>query len=263
MDFNSIEEINEEITATELKITSIKDPTGVGKELKEALDRELKWLKAHRLTFNNNTNIDKIVEQVAKRFKTENDDRLKKIEEKVSDKKKFARTGCQQQYEHASKVLDVMQETLSHIENNNQPDVKFVQDKLQEGIVLLEERMKHILIAEEKGWDTVEMYKQKDYANDEDDQKAIDKAEKRAIAERGNTKSTPYHKGGKGRGKGGQQYHKQFNGNCNKCGKYGHRAHECRSRSHDNNFYPYPPPMHPPYPPQPGFPPHPGGKGGH
>ena len=273
MDYEDTTDEDNDIAATEAKILTVQDPENTGKLLKESLERELKLLKRHKFlngckrSFNDNKlDVNAIVEQVAKKFKSSNEATLKQIEDKDSNnKKEWKRTGCQQQYEHATKVRNVLQETDDYIEHSEEPEIATVQEKIKEGMSLLDERIKFILIAEEKGWDTVECYKQKDYADDEDDQKKIDKAEKKAIAERGVTRGASPYKGGKG-GKGGHPYHKKggFSGNCNNCGKYGHKGHECRSSGKGSHFQSYHQPMHHPYPPHPGFPPmHPGGKGGH
>jgi hypothetical protein len=120
MEFKNVSEIDEEITATELKIGSVDDPSGAGKPLKDSLERTLKLLKGAKLNSNKTINVDDN-EQVPKRFKTSNDVPTKKFKLPTSDKlhecdlqsqstAASKRNGCDSQYHPASNVSNMFQE---------------------------------------------------------------------------------------------------------------------------------------------------------
>ena len=130
MNFKDISEIDEEISATESQIRSVQDPSGAGKPLKSSLERRLNLLKGAKINFNKTINVDVIVEQVPKRFKTSNDilqlshsrveASTKKFKLPTNDKLNacdvqsqptaFKRNGYGSQYHPASNVSEVFQE---------------------------------------------------------------------------------------------------------------------------------------------------------
>ena len=143
---------------------------------------------------------------------------------------------------------------IKHIKDGDQPNVKFVLENLSIAKDSIEERIKHVLIAEDYGWDTVDLYKKKEYADDEDDSKRIQKCAKVAQATNG--------KGGRGEGSDTKGPRKgstdTSNILCFKCNQYGHYANQCpNKKARRGDWQPNQPPMFDPFYHQNMPPPHP------
>jgi hypothetical protein len=177
--------------------------------------------------------LNKLVEQVSdrvtKRFKESHDTRLKDIEDKIDvNKKEFKKPSCEAQWEHEKKVLRLISASINHIETEDTPDVDIVQKNLKDAKAIVEERMKYICIADDYGWETVDIYKKKDYADDDNDFKRIQKSAKEAKQLHGGK--------GFGKGEGGDLTSTPIKTSlakvmCFKCGEHGHYASQCPSKN--------------------------------
>ena len=91
----------------------------------------------------------------------------------------FRKKSNEDQYKSTKAVLEVVTEAQHHIETK---DLQRAKETLDEGIELLQERQRLILLADKSpyGWKTVVEYKQHDLAKNEEDYKKIYRAEARA-----------------------------------------------------------------------------------
>ena len=96
-----------------------------------------------------------------------------------TDKYQFKSKGNEQQYEHQVAVLGTIESATAAL--NNQ-DIAKAKAMLQEGRDAIEARIKLIKIADksEQGWQTVAEYVTNELADDSDDEKRLDRAERTA-----------------------------------------------------------------------------------
>ena len=96
-----------------------------------------------------------------------------------TDKYQFKSKGNEQQYEHQVAVLGTIESATAAL--NNQ-DIAKAKAMLQEGRDAIEARIKIIKIADksEQGWQTVAEYVTNELADDSDDEKRLDRAERTA-----------------------------------------------------------------------------------
>jgi hypothetical protein len=257
MSYKNVADIEEEIEAVNTKILSVEDPGKKGKAQVDSLERELVLLEelkksaVQRTKDSGDKDLENIVAMVSdrfgKKFKAEQNERLDDIEKKVGNKKEFKKQGCEAQYYHDNKLLRVIDSVIKHINDEDQPDVKFVLENLSIVKDAIEERVKHVLIAEDYGWDTVDLYKRKEYANDDADFKRIQKCAKVAQSTNG--------KGGRGEGSDTKGPRKGSTDTssvlCFNCNQYGHYANQCplKKGRRGEGQYNQPPPFDPFYHP--------------
>ena len=92
-------------------------------------------------------------------------------------------TTNEDQHKFNTKVIDSLAEVSEALERS---EITQAQEALQKGKLLLNERQKHILLADksEFGWATVNEYNKHELANNSEDEKRIIKSELRAKAQR-------------------------------------------------------------------------------
>ena len=116
-----------------------------------------------------------------KRSSDENaDNQLKEIKKlKYSEPHRFKRKANEDQHKFNVKVLDSLSDVSTALEKK---EIIKAQEALQKGEKLLNERQKHILLADksEYGWATVHEYKKHELADNSEDEKRIFKSELRA-----------------------------------------------------------------------------------
>ena len=97
----------------------------------------------------------------------------------------FKKSGNRFQYHHNIDVASKVEEAQAYLEKKS-PSVKKAKEALAEGMSIIEERNKDILVADtsEGGWDTVNEYKKKQIAEDSDDDKKLRKADTSAVRKR-------------------------------------------------------------------------------
>ena len=102
---------------------------------------------------------------------------LKKI--RLTEPRIFKKKGHEQQYKHNEQVKSIVSEAKEAVSNGKQ-DACIT--KLNEGIELVDQRQKLILIADksEYGWKTVGEYLDNELADNDQDAKKMKKAEKEA-----------------------------------------------------------------------------------
>ncbi|CAB4015452.1 Hypothetical predicted protein [Paramuricea clavata] len=95
------------------------------------------------------------------------------------EKPQFKSKGNEQQYNHQLGVLDTVESATTALEHQ---DIDKAISFLQEGKVAIEARMKLIKLADtsDHGWQTVAEYMTNELADNSDDEKRIDRAEKTA-----------------------------------------------------------------------------------
>ena len=114
----------------------------------------------------------------------------------------FKRKGNEEQAGFNEKVEDVVAEAQAHISGDGSPPaIARSQEALMNGTKLLAERQKLIKIADcsEFGWGVVAEYTADELAEDSDDEKRLEKAEKAAERKAAKRKKKPIAKTGKGR----------------------------------------------------------------
>ena len=106
--------------------------------------------------------------QMSKRFKT--------------SEHTFRKNGNKFQYLHNTEVASKVEEAQTYHERNP-PNVKKSRETLNEGMDIIEDRNKDILVADtsEGGWATVHEYKKKPIAEDSDDDKRLKRADTSAV----------------------------------------------------------------------------------
>ncbi len=122
------------------------------------------------------------IQQIKRANDTKAEEQLTEIKKlKYNEPHKFKRRANEDQYKFNSKIAETIDSAKSAAEKSQLEKVK---SDLAEGEKLLNERQKHILLADksEFGWGTVDEYKQHDLADDSDDEKRIYSAERRARA---------------------------------------------------------------------------------
>ena len=129
--------------------------------------------------------------QQLKRSSNENADKqLKEIKRlKYSEPHRFKKKANEDQHRFNAKVLDSLSDASDALQ---QAENSKAQEAIQKGENLLNERQKHILLADksEYGWATVHEYKQHELADNSEDEKRIFKSELRAKGHRKKTQHT-------------------------------------------------------------------------
>ena len=108
------------------------------------------------------------------------EDQLREIKKiRREEPNSFKRKGNEVQYKFNAKIQDSIDEAKSYLESNAVDKAK---ESLTEGMSLLTERQKLVLLADESefGWKTVQEYTQHELAEDDQDGKKIRRAEERA-----------------------------------------------------------------------------------
>ena len=97
----------------------------------------------------------------------------------------FKKSGNRFQYHHNIDVASKVEEAQNYLDKKN-PSVKKAREALSEGMLIIEDRNKDILVADtsEGGWDTVNEYKKKQIAEDSDDDRKLRKADTNAVRKR-------------------------------------------------------------------------------
>ena len=101
---------------------------------------------------------------------------LKKVKR---DPYQFNRKSCEKQFRHQEEVLDRMEEATEALERS---DTGIAKENLNQGILLVTNRMKIIKIADrsEYGWATVKEHEADDLAEDSEDERRLYRSERRA-----------------------------------------------------------------------------------
>jgi hypothetical protein len=221
----------------------------------DALERLLEKMET---TFNSRfDNLDKNVTEV--REKNE------ELARKIYKPRDFVRKGNKHQFEFNSTVNDSLEEVQSALTKGNSGKAH---DKATEGLDLVKQRQKLILMADSTSWDVVREYEGPEVAENSDDEGKIRRA--LATVER-KKRNAPGRGGRRGRGRWQQSdrssyrnenyrnnssfrdgrrspqrnydnresyqhaYNKSKSGNCHNCGGYGHWAAECASKNRSND----------------------------
>ena len=97
----------------------------------------------------------------------------------------FKKTGNRYQYNHSMDVAAKVEEAQEYLERKK-PNVKRAKEALSEGMGIIDERNKDILVADtsEGGWDTVNEYKKRQIADNSDDDKKLRRADTDALRKR-------------------------------------------------------------------------------
>ena len=120
------------------------------------------------------------IHQIKRANDTKAEEQLTEIKKlKYNEPHKFNKRANEDQYKFNLKIAETIDSAKSAAQKSQLEKVK---SDLAEGEKLLNERQKHILLANksEFGWSTVDKYKQHDLADDSDDEKRIYSAERRA-----------------------------------------------------------------------------------
>ena len=167
---------------------------------------------------------------------------------KPTPKYEFKHDGNRQQHNHQTDVKEALQTAFDALVNSN---FDLAKEALEEGMLLVDERSKLIILADKYGWDFVQEYQRDEVASNSDDEKHIKKClklensarvQKRAKVPR---KLTPESTVG---GVSSFMPHrsisvsprsinpllfrssKQLFGPCHSCGRYGHYWRACPTR---------------------------------
>ncbi len=121
------------------------------------------------------------VKKIVYRKRRESIKRNQKL--KYSEPHRFKKKANEDQHKFNRKVIDSLAEVSKALERS---EITQAQEALQKGKLLLNERQKHILLADkpEFGWATVNEYKKHELADNSEDEKRIIKSELRAKAQR-------------------------------------------------------------------------------
>lgn len=124
--------------------------------------------------------LNKTVDQLKRAHAEANDLQTREIKRiKTNEHKVFKRKGNEIQYKFNAKLEVALEETKDSINAKN--PAKAI-ESLDEGIALIEDRQKLVLLADQSefGWRTAAEYEQHELAKDEADEKKIRRAEERA-----------------------------------------------------------------------------------
>jgi hypothetical protein len=128
--------------------------------------------------------LDSSVQQLKSSSTQNAENQMKEITRlKYSEPHRFKKKANEDQHKFNIKVIDSLAEVSEALEKR---EITKAQDHLQKGEHMLNERQKHILLADksEFGWATVHKYKKHELAEDSEDEKRILKSEIRAKAQR-------------------------------------------------------------------------------
>ena len=105
---------------------------------------------------------------------------IKKL--RFSEQQQLKKKANRDQYYHNMKVLDALESSQTSLAENK---LEATAENIQQGMALVEERQKLILVADQSpyGWLTVHNYKSNAFAKDEKDEKRLQRAENRAAQE--------------------------------------------------------------------------------
>ena len=97
----------------------------------------------------------------------------------------FKKAGNRFQFNHNMEVASKVEEAQEYLERKK-PSVRKAKEALAEGMSIIDERNKDILVADtsEGGWDTVNEYKKKQIADNSDDDKKLRRADTDALRKR-------------------------------------------------------------------------------
>ena len=109
------------------------------------------------------------------------------IKEHQRGSKVFQRRGNQQQYDHAKECTATLEQIDKHLDRS---DVAKAKRSLENSKVLLNKRIKLIIIADWEGWGTVTEYLTDDLASDSEDETHLQKAIKAAAAKQERTRKS-------------------------------------------------------------------------
>ena len=156
----------------------------------------------------------------------------------------FKLTGNKRRYETNDEVLGHMEDTITRIEQN---DLNSAKEHLEAGKKILLKQQKLIRIAdrEENGWEVAKHYMSDDLASDTDDEKALKRARKEALASIIKKKEKQHRDFRKSKnGRSGftnrerftqktfdRPFHNKKHDICFKCGCEGHWQNNCYSTS--------------------------------
>lgn len=201
-------------------------------------------------------NITSVVEDRLSRFKRELSEENSVAIESAAKKARgdgyeFRKPGNKQQFKHEEQVLGKLQTALAATNSNARDKAKAA---LNEGIELILHRMKLIKLADksEFGWGTVNEYVSDELASNSDDEKRMERSEKRAEKKvklkkrsRRSTRPFNYLQSQFGPSTGNQQQQSAFHqlpldgqrgttskfrtGPCFRCGQWGHLQNRCTS----------------------------------
>ena len=104
----------------------------------------------------------------------ESTEKYSKLERRVSHPKVFSRKGNEHQHTFNSNVFDAMEDAQAAIAANK---IEKTSASVQQGIDLLKERQKMILLADSTSWEVVQEYNGNDVASDTDDEGKIRRAQ--------------------------------------------------------------------------------------
>ncbi len=151
----------------------------VGSLIKDEIEKNNRTLLQSMQTL-----LESSVQQL-KRSSTESaENQLREIKKlKYSEPHRFKKKANEDQHKFNTKVIDSLAEVSEALEKN---EITQAQEALQKGELMLNERQKHILLADksEFGWATVHEYKKHELADNSEDEKRIIKSELRAKAQR-------------------------------------------------------------------------------
>ena len=156
----------------------------------EQLKTEVATLIENKIQKNNHTLLESMKSllessvQQLKRSSTENaENQMKEIKRlKYSEPHSFKKKANEDQHKFNTKVIDSLAEVSGALEKR---EITKAQDHLQKSEHMLNERQKHVLLAEKSEfvWATVHEYKKHELAEDSEDEKRILKSEIRAKAQ--------------------------------------------------------------------------------
>ena len=163
--------------------------------------------------------------------------RMKRSQQQLSEIKKLRfseqfqlkKKANRDQYFHNMKVLDALESSQTSLAEKK---LEATAQNLQQGIDLVQERQKLILVADQSpfGWLTVHNYKSNALAKDEEDEKRLQRAETRAAQEskrRNASKRFNNNDARKRQETSTTPAPTRKSGSCFACGKPGHWKSEC------------------------------------
>lgn len=173
---------------------------------------------------------------IAKQFKSES-------------KHVFKHEGNREQFNHESDLKETLKSAFNALVSSKFNSAK---EFLEEGMLLVDKRVKLIILADKFGWDFVKEYKRDEIASDSDDEKHIKKCLKSVSAARVQKRKNKFARTSFSapvpvasrpmfnsrfpvpfsRSPGSMLFrpHRPFVGPCHSCGRYGHYWKACPSR---------------------------------
>lgn len=142
---------------------------------------EIEKLLEDKLKEKETTLMERVNEKLKRSCEHELDDIIKK--RKIGEQQNFKRIANKDQYEANEKVINCLNDVEKALMNGNGSEIM---SNLQKGKKFLEERQRHILIAdrEKHGWNVIRHYRSDALAVDEDDEKRLARSRRQADVER-------------------------------------------------------------------------------